>query len=108
MNDHELIEILRRERPLPPPAPAGEWASIAARVRPRPPFWSRFRMPVLAVGGLALAGMALSFWPVSVPVQPQENEAAALAGLLDEASLELASAPVSPADDYLALLDEVN
>lgn len=63
MND-ELSELLKRNRPLPPPAPAGEWEAIAARTVHAPGLWRRLRLPFIALGGAAaLASAALVLMP---------------------------------------------
>jgi hypothetical protein len=111
MVKHDWEARLERRHAAPPPAPAGEWGAIQARLRPAP---RAFRRPLWAWGGgLALAGLLTTL--VCLPLHGPRTGSAA--GDLDTAPVDQwvsqqwtqqsngQSAEAEPGANYLALLD---
>ena len=96
MNEDQLIKALRRHRPSPPPAPLGEWESIAQRSTQAGA--TRLRRWGLALAsGLVVA--ALLTLPRQHP-QPWLGDEAEIEELLQDAAKAQAPAKAQATDEW--------
>ena len=100
MNDDQLIQLLKANRPEAPSAPRSEWDAIAAAAAsPFKSLWERLRLPALALSG-ALGVAVIVFFGL-----PPKDDTAALASFVSDAGLELSGVRV---DDGMSFLDSAD